>query len=97
MESWVQVAETFGIPIMLLFAAVYGIVKMFNWLANDLTQQIKRNNERIEAIIIKLIENSNQEREATHKTSEEILNRLDTLVDVIVRLSGNGLRDKFRK
>jgi len=96
MESWIQVAETFGIPLMLLFGAVYGIVKMFNWLANDLTAQIKRNNERIESIVIKLIENSKEEREETHKNAEKILNRVDTLANIIVKLSGNGLERSFK-
>tara|TARA_Y100000310_G_scaffold316313_1_gene367851 strand:- start:255 stop:539 length:285 start_codon:yes stop_codon:yes gene_type:complete len=94
METWIMIADKFGIPLVLLLGAVWGIVKMFNWLANDLMQQIKKNEERIEQIIIKLIDNSKEERELNRKGTAEILNRLDALVDILVKLSGNGLRVK---
>ena len=58
MEQWIAVAERFGLPLVLLLGAVYGIVKLFNWMANDMMQQIKKNEERIEHIVIKLIDYS---------------------------------------
>ena len=85
-------AERFGIPLVLLLGAVYGIVKLFNWMANDMMQQIKKNEERIENIVIKLIDNSKKERENNRQNFEAILNRMDALVDVLVKLSGNGLK-----
>ena len=69
-----------------------GIVKLFNWMANDMMQQIKKNEERIENIVIKLIDNSKIERENNRQNFEAILNRMDALVDVLVKLSGNGLK-----
>ena len=92
MEQWIAVAERFGLPLVLLLGAVYGIVKLFNWMANDMMQQIKKNEERIENIVIKLIDNSKKERELNRQSMESILNRMDALVDVLVKLSGNGLR-----
>ena len=92
MESWIDVAERFGLPVVMLFGAVYGIVKLFNWMANDMMQQIKKNEERIEDIVIKLIDNSKIERENNRQNFEAILNRMDALVDVLVKLSGNGLK-----
>ena len=92
MEQWIAIAERFGLPLVLLFGAVYGIVKLFNWMANDMMQQIKRNEERIEDIVIKLIDNSKKERENNRQNFEAILNRMDALVDVLVKLSGNGLK-----
>ena len=92
MESWIDVAERFGLPVVMLFGAVYGIVKLFNWMANDMMQQIKKNEERIENIVIKLIDNSKKERELNRQNFEAILNRMDALVDVLVKLSGNGLK-----
>tara|TARA_Y100000310_G_scaffold294576_1_gene325156 strand:+ start:296 stop:577 length:282 start_codon:yes stop_codon:yes gene_type:complete len=91
-EQWIAVAERFGLPLVLLLGAVYGIVKLFNWMANDMMQQIKKNEERIENIVIKLIDNSKKERENNRQNFEAILNRMDALVDVLVKLSGNGLR-----
>ena len=92
MEQWIAIAERFGLPLVLLFGAVYGIVKLFNWMANDMMSQIKKNEERIESIVIKLIDNSKKERELNRQNSEAILNRMDALVDILVKLTGNGLR-----
>ena len=92
MEQWITVAERFGLPLVLLLGAVWGIVKMFNWLANDMMQQIKRNEERIEGIVIKLIDNSKKEREQNSQQFNAILNQISALVDVMVKLSGNGLK-----
>jgi len=91
-EQWIAIAERFGLPLVLLFGAVYGIVKLFNWMANDMMGQIKKNEERIESIVIKLIDNSKKERELNRQNSEAILNRMDTLVNILVKLTGNGLR-----
>ena len=92
METWIAIAERFGLPLVLLLGAVYGIVKLFNWMANDMMAQIKKNEERIEGIVIKLIDNSKKERENNRQNFEAILNRMDALVDILVKLSGNGLK-----
>ena len=92
MESWIDVAERFGLPVVMLFGAVYGIVKLFNWMANDMMYQIKQNNERFEVIVIKLIDNSKKEREQNREQFSAILNQVSALVDVMVKLSGNGLK-----
>ena len=92
MEAWIAIAERFGLPLVLLLGAVYGIVKLFNWMANDMMAQIKKNEERIEGIVIKLIDNSKKERENNRQNFEAILNRMDALVDILVKLSGNGLK-----
>ena len=92
METWIAVAERFGLPLVLLLGVVYGIVKLFNWMANDMMSQIKKNEERIENIVIKLIDNSKKERENNRQNMEGILNRMDALVDILVKLSGNGLK-----
>ena len=94
MEQIILVAEKFGLPVVMLGAVLWGIVKMFNWMANDMMQQIKKNEERIESIVIKLIDNSKKEREQTSQQFNAILNQISALVDVMVKLSGNGLRRK---
>ena len=91
METWIAIAEKFGLPLVLLLGAVYGIVRLFNWMANDMMVQIKKNEERIEHIVIKLIDNSKKERENNRQNFEAILNRMDALVDILVKLTGNGL------
>ena len=99
METWIAIAERFGLPLVLLLGAVWGIVKLFNWMANDMMYQIKQNNERFEGIVIKLIDSNRKqaeavlkERETSNQQHEAILNQLTALVDVMVKLSGNGLK-----
>ena len=92
MDQIILVAEKFGLPVVMLGAVLWGIVKMFNWMANDMMQQIKRNEERIEGIVIKLIDNSKKEREQNSQQFNAILNQISALVDVMVKLSGNGLK-----
>ena len=94
MDQIILVAEKFGLPVVMLGAVLWGIVKMFNWMANDMMQQIKKNEERIEGIVIKLIDNSKKEREQNGQQFNAILNQISALVDVMVKLSGNGLRRK---
>ena len=62
METWIGVAERFGLPVVMLLGMSYGMIQLFKWLANDLMKQIADNHSRIEGIIIKLIDNSKQER-----------------------------------
>ena len=92
MDQWIAIAEKFGISVVMLIGVTWGIVKLFNWMANDMMGQIKKNEERIESIVIKLIDNSKKERELNRQNFEAILNRMDALVDILVKLTGNRLR-----
>ena len=94
MDAWIGIAERFGLPVVMLLGMSYALVKLFQWLANDLMSQLKRNEERIEGIVIKLIDNSKKEREQNREHFNSIFQRLDSLVDVLVKLSGNGLNKK---
>ena len=99
MDQWIAIAERFGLPVMMLFGAVYGIVKLFNWMANDMMYQIKQNNERFEGIVIKLIDSNRKQTAATMKAldmsiqqQEAIRNEIASIVDVMVKMTGNGLK-----
>ena len=98
MEQWIAIAERFGLPFIMLLGMSWGGVQLFKWLANDLMRQLQENASRIEAIVIKLIDNSKQER----SDSKELMNlfiedskardkQMTTLIEVMVKLTGNGL------
>ena len=53
--------------------------------------------ERIEKIVITLIDNSKREREQNKEHFNSIFQRLDSLVDLMVKLTGNGLRSKDKQ
>ena len=101
MEAWIAIAERFGLPFLMLLGMCYGGVQLFKWLANDLMRQLQENATRIEAIVIKLIDNSKQER----ADGKELINlfiedskardkQMTTLIEVMVKLTGNGLKGR---
>ena len=58
-------------------------------------QQLNQQFERLENIVIKLIDSNNKERQATLKHSTEQSAQFDTLITVFKKLTGNGLKDKI--
>ena len=92
METWIGIAERFGLPVVMLLGMSYGMIRLFKWLANDLMKQIAENHSRVEGIIIKLIDNSKQEREQNRQNMNEILSRMDQTISIMSKLSGNGLK-----
>ena len=103
MEQIIIALEKFGLPVVMLGAVLWGIARMFNFLANDMMHQMKMNSERFEGIVIKLIDRSREDQEkvvsALNANSEQnrqqfeaILNQIATQVNMIVKLTGNGLK-----
>ena len=92
MEQFIGIAERFGLPVVMLLGMSYALVQLFKWLANDLMRQLQNNADRIEKIVITLIDNSKKEREQNREHFSKIFQRLDSLVDVLVKLSANGLK-----
>ena len=83
--------ERFGLPVIMLLGMSWAGMQLFKWLANDLMKQIAENHSRIEGIIIKLIDNSKQEREQNRQNMNEILSRMDQTISIMAKFSGNGL------
>tara|TARA_R100000700_G_C3175877_1_gene150766 strand:+ start:1021 stop:1320 length:300 start_codon:yes stop_codon:yes gene_type:complete len=90
-EDILALVERFGLPTGMLAVVSYAITKLFQWMANNLMKQIAENHTRIEGIIIKLIDNSKQEREQNRQNMNEILSRMDTTINIMSKLTGNGL------
>ena len=86
MEQFVSIAERFGLPVVMLLGMSYGMVQLFKWLANDLMKQIADNHSRIEAIIIKLIDNSKQERADNKLYFEKVVTMLNSTYDIMAKL-----------
>ena len=91
MDTWILIAERFGIPVVMLIGVSYAMIRLFQWMANNLMRQMAENHSRIEGIIIKLIDNSKQEREQNRQNMNEILSRMDQTISIMSKLSGNRL------
>ena len=92
MESWIEVAEKFGISVVMLIGISWGMVKLFQFQANTLMKQIAENHSRIESIIIKLIDNSKEEREQNKLYFEKMVTILDSTYSMKAKLYKNGKR-----
>ena len=86
MEQWIGIAERFGLPVMMLGGVSYAMVQLFKWMANDLMKQISDNHSRIEAILIKLIDNSKQERADNKLYFEKVVTMLNSTYDMMAKL-----------
>ena len=86
MDQFISIAERFGLPVVMLLGMSYGMVQLFKWLANDLMKQIAENHSRIEAIIIKLIDNSKQERADNKLYFEKVVTMLNSTYDIMAKL-----------
>jgi|TARA_Y100000034_G_scaffold124553_1_gene172884 hypothetical protein len=93
-EEIMVLMERFGLPTGMLAVVSYAIIKLFQWMSGSLMKQIADNHNRIESIIIKLIDNSKEEREQNRQNMNEILSRMDTTINIMAKLTGNGLKEK---
>ena len=95
MDSWITIAERFGLPVVMLGGVSYAMVKLFQWMANTMMKQITLNQERTESINIKLIDVINSLKMEVKELKVEIgkfSSQQKTTNDLMTKLSGNGLK-----
>ena len=89
-----MIAERFGVPVMMLGGVSYAIIRLFQWMANNLMKQMAENHTRIENIIVKLIDNSKQEREQNKLYFEKVVTILDSTYEMMAKLYKNAKNGK---
>ena len=97
MDTWIAIAERFGIPVLMLGGVSYALIQLFKWMAHTMMKQISINQERTESINIKLIEAINQLRAEIKELKVKVEGNTvgqGTIIDVISSLSGNGLKGR---
>ena len=97
MDQWITIAERFGIPVLMLGAVSYALIQLFKWMAHTMMKQISLNQERTESINIKLIDAINQLKIEIKELKVGIEGSKvgqQTIIDVMSKLSGNGLGKK---
>ena len=95
MEAWIGIAEKFGISVVMLIGVSWGMVKLFQWMANTMMKQLSVNQERTEQINIKLIDVINSLKMEVKELKVEIAkfgSEQKTTNDIMTKLSGNGLK-----
>ena len=89
--DWLVILERYGIPLVVAVAFWIFIQKQNKFIQDELQKQLRESFNRVEGIIIKLIDNSKRQQ----LEQKGIENSFKTLVTIIAELSGNGLKDKF--
>ena len=85
--------ETFGVPVAMSVAFGFFIWKQNNWIQNELQTELRESFERVEGIIIKLID----AQKGMQLEQKDIKASFHAIVEILSSLSGNGLREKFVK
>ena len=85
------VIETFGVPVAMSIAFGFFIWKQINWIQNELQKELRESFDRLEHIIIKLIDQQKQ----VQLEFKEIKASYRAIVEILASLSGNGLKEKF--
>ena len=87
------ILETFGVPVAMSIAFGFFIWKQNNWIQNELQTELRESFERIEGIIIKLID----AQKGMQMNQSEIKAKISAIIEIMASLSGNGLKEKFVK
>jgi|TARA_R100001594_G_scaffold145197_1_gene195103 hypothetical protein len=89
--DYISILEKFGIPLSVAIFFGFFIWKQNKFIQDELQKELRESFSRVENIIVKLID----QQKKMQLEQKGIENSYKTLVEVIAKLSGNGLRDKF--
>ena len=89
-----EILETFGVPITMCIAFGYFIWKQNKWIQDDLKKDMESQAERLEGIVIGLINAQKKLQVDFGKELSRIEGSYRALVIIVQKLSGNGLKKK---
>tara|TARA_R100001082_G_scaffold107545_1_gene81567 strand:- start:466 stop:774 length:309 start_codon:yes stop_codon:yes gene_type:complete len=89
--DWLSVLEQYGVPLVVAIAMFMMVKQQNKYIQDELSKEIRESFGRLEGILVKLID----QQKKMQLEQKGIENSYKTLVEVIAKLSGNGLRDKF--
>ena len=89
--DFIAIAKDFGVPVVVAAAFGYFIWKQNKYIQDDLTKDLHNKFNRLEGIIIKLID----QQKKIQIENRGLQKQYEALVHIIAKLSGNGLQDKI--
>ena len=89
--DWLELLERYGVPLVVAVAFWMFIQKQNKYIQEELSKELRESFGRVENILVKLID----QQKRMQLEQKGIENSFKTLVEVIAKLSGNGLKDKF--
>ena len=90
--DYLQILEQYGVPLVAIAFWLF-IQKQNSFIQDELQKELRESFGRLEGILIKLIDNS-KKQQMEQKSSE---NSFKAIIEIIAKLSGNGLKDKFMR
>ena len=83
MDSLLNIAETFGIPIVLSGVLLWYIQRLVNMIVGEMQTELRENFTRLESIIVKLIDNTKK----TELIQTDIKSSLESIVNIFIKLT----------
>ena len=91
--DFITILEQFGIPVAMTIAFGFFIWKQNRFIQETLMTELDQDFKRLEGIIIKLID----QQKMVQMEQKKLNGIFKVQVEIIARLSGNGLKDKFMR
>lgn len=85
--------ERFGLPVMMVVALGWYVKSQNSWIQDELQTELRESFDRLESIIIKLID----AQKGMQINQAEIKSKIGAIIEIMASLSGNGLKEKFVK
>ena len=89
--DWLQLLEQYGVPLVVAIAFWLFIQKQNKYIQDELSKEMRESFNRVEMIIIKLID----QQKKMQLEQKGLERSYKTLVEIIAKLSGKGLKHKF--
>ena len=88
-----DILERFGLPVAMVIALGWYVKAQNAWIQNELQTELRESFERLEGILIKLID----AQKGMQINQGEIKAKISAIIEIMASLSGNGLKEKFIK
>ena len=93
MIEMLDILERFGLPVCMVLALGWYVKAQNTWIQNELQTELRESFERLEGIVIKLID----AQKGMQINQAEIKAKIGAIIKIMASLSGNGLKEKFMK
>ena len=91
--DWLVILEQYGIPVVVATAFGFFIWKQNKFIQDELMEELDERFKRLEGIVIKLID----QQKKMQIEQKGIEKSYKALVEIIAKLSGNGLKHKLMR
>ena len=93
MVEVLDILERFGLPVCMVLALGWYVKAQNTWIQNELQTELRESFERLEGIVIKLID----AQKGMQINQAEIKAKIAAIIEIMASLSGNRLKEKFIK